>query len=114
MHTALAPMHSALTTSEPRRKPLSTMIGMRPFTAAGAVDGHRHRVAAGLLRALHHGLGHFPFVGGVELVPDRLAARGAHVLDPEAGGSRQDLQMVADLGGAGGGDLALVMERSLT
>src|SRR5262249_29615185 len=34
MQTALAPMHSALTTSEPRRNPLSTMIGMRPFTAS--------------------------------------------------------------------------------
>src|SRR6516225_4658737 len=27
-------MHSALTTSEPRRNPLSTMMGMRPFTAS--------------------------------------------------------------------------------
>ena len=34
MQTALAPIHSALTMSEPRRKPLSTMIGMRPFTAS--------------------------------------------------------------------------------
>src|SRR5262249_34649050 len=49
---------------------------------------------------------HLPFVGGVKLVPDRLAARGAHVLDPEAGRGRQNLQMVADLGGARGGDLA--------
>jgi hypothetical protein len=30
-HTAVAPMHSALTTSVPRRKPESTRIGMRPL-----------------------------------------------------------------------------------
>ncbi len=78
--------------------------------ASGAVDGDRHRVAARLLRALDHSLGHLPFVGGVKLVPDRLAARAGHVLDPEAGGGRQDLQMIANLGSAGAGDLALGME----
>src|SRR5262249_32004687 len=51
--------------------------------------------------------------GGVKLVPDRLAARAGHVLDPEARAGRQNLQMVADLGGARGGDLALVVEGSL-
>ena len=81
--------------------------------AAAAVDGHRHRVTARLLRTLHHRLRHLPFVGGVELVPDRLAARAADVLDPEAGRGRQDLQMISNLGGAGGGDLALVVKRPL-
>src|SRR5262249_30136003 len=33
-HTAVAPMHSALTMSEPRRNPESTRIGMRPCTAS--------------------------------------------------------------------------------
>src|SRR3954464_11222885 len=78
--------------------------------AAAAIDGDRHRVAAGLLRALHHGFRHLPFVGGIELVPDRLAARGADILDPEAGRGRENLQMIPTPAGAGGAHTPLVAE----
>jgi len=47
------------------------------------------------------------------LVVSRSRLKKSHVLDPKAGGGRQNLQMVAGLGGAGGGDLAFVVEGSL-
>src|SRR5262249_17911074 len=54
-----------------------------------------------------------PLLGAQNWYPIGLPARGTQVLAPEAGGGRQNLQMVADLGGARGGDLALVVEGSL-
>ena len=81
--------------------------------AARAIDRHRHRKRARLLGARHHGFCHLPFVGGIELVPDRRAARGGHLLDADAGRGRKDLQVVARLGAARGGNLTLVVERPL-
>ena len=81
--------------------------------AAGTIHRNRDGKGARLLRALDHRLRHLPFVGGVELVPDRRAARGDDILDADAGCGREDLQMIAGLGGASGGSLAVVMERAL-
>src|SRR5215813_14668745 len=44
MHTARAPMASALTMSVPRRKPLSIRMGMRP-AAASTMSGRASMVA---------------------------------------------------------------------
>ena len=78
---------------------------------AAAIDGHRDREAARLLGARHDGLGDVPLVGGIELVPDRRAARGGHLLDAGGRRGRQDLQVVAGLRRPGDRDLALRVER---
>jgi len=51
--------------------------------------------------------GDIPLVGGVELVPDRRAARFRDLLDAAGGGRREDLQVVAGPRAARDGDLAL-------
>src|SRR5262250_2869867 len=68
---------------------------------AAAVDRDGDDCGALLLRALNMVLGDLELVGGVELVPDRLAARRDHVLDRGGGLGGQDLQVVSGLGGPG-------------
>src|SRR5215831_19730144 len=68
---------------------------------AAAVDRDGDDGGALLLRALNMVLGHLELVGGVELVPDRLAAGRNRVLDRRGGLGGQDLQVVSRLGGPG-------------
>ena len=57
--------------------------------------------------------GHGPLVGGVELVPDRLAACGAHVLDAGRRDRREDLQVFPRAGRFRARDLTVRVERTL-
>ena len=70
------------------------------IAAAVAVDGDRHRDRTLPLHALDVMLGDLEFVGGVELRPDRPAARRNRVGDRRRCLRREDHQVVADLGGA--------------
>src|SRR5262245_66638104 len=80
---------------------------------AVAIDRHRDHRASSLLGACHEGLGDLPFVGGVELIPDRRAAGGGDVLGRAGAASGEYLQVITDLGGLGGRDLAVLMESLL-
>src|SRR5207244_7463568 len=69
----------------------------------------QHRAAGGL-GALDQRAGDVPAGRGVELKPDRRAARLGGVLDRRGGRSRKNLQMAAGFRRAGDGELALGME----
>src|SRR5262245_58907399 len=77
------------------------------IAAAATVDGDRDRDAAGALGALDVMRGDFELVGGVELEPDRRPARSGRILDRGGRLRREDLQVVADLGGARNAALAV-------
>ena len=66
--------------------------------AAAAVDGDGDSDGACLFGALDMVLGHFPFVRGIELVPDRLAAGGDDVFDRRCRLRRKDHAVIAGLG----------------
>src|ERR1700692_932847 len=92
MPPARAPIASALTASVPRRNPLSTMTGIRPFTAA--------MISGSASMAWRR----------VKLEPDRRAARPGHAFHGIVRGRRQDLQMIAGTRRLGDGHLAVGME----
>jgi len=89
-----------------RHAPLVSWLRPPRRSTVTAYDG-----AAGAFRAHDEGAGDIPLVGGVELVPDRRAARFRDLLDAAGGGRREDLQVVAGPRAARDGDLALGMER---
>ena len=78
--------------------------------ARHAVHGHDQHRAASALGALDQRAGDVPAGRGVELKPDRRAARLGGVLDRRGGRSRKNLQMAAGFRRAGDGELALGME----
>src|SRR5437764_760311 len=95
-------MHSALAMSVPRRKPLSTITGMRPFTAC--------TISSSAFGARDEGFRNVPLVGGVELEPHRRAACRGDVLDRARGHGRKDHEMVARSCRLCGSDFAFGMK----
>src|SRR6266581_3936684 len=79
------------------------------ITATTAIDRYGDRSRALGLGALHMMLGNFELVGGIELEPDRLAARRDGVLDRRGGLGGKYLQVVAGLGRPGHGRFAVGM-----
>ena len=76
-----------------------------PLRRRSHIERYRNRRRARALGPLHQRFGDLPFLRGVELKPDRRPARGDRILDRSRGHRREDLQMVAQPGGLGDGDL---------
>ena len=92
----LSVRHSRTSVSQFCRASTSTVTTMVPAPAFSARRARR--------------LGDLPFVGRIELEPDRPAARLDRVLDRGRGDGRQHLQVVAGPGGARDRKLAVLVE----
>src|SRR5258708_38229302 len=77
------------------------------IATATAIDRYGDGGRALSLGALHMMLGNFELVGGIELEPDRLAARRDGVLDRRGGLGGEYLHVVPGLGRPGHGKVSV-------